>query len=230
MQENKEADAMAIRYEKRKADKKVVQHSANYIYNHFIQAERELVYLDFLHKLFNDFSKVRIIEIGAGHGTNLYFMKKAGISWKNIVANELLPDRIAALKRDFPMVTLHEGDASTIRQPDNHEAFDVVFQSTVFTSILNNDIRQKLARVMWNLVKPGGMVLWYDFVYDNPANPDVKKVTRQEVKQLFPNADKILFKSVTLAPPIGRRIGKWYPLFNLFPFLRTHVVAAIYKK
>lgn len=230
MPDNKETDAVAERYARRKTSKNVQQHSANYVYNHFIQSERELVYLELLHRHFSDIETLRILEIGAGHGTNLHFMKKAGIPWENIAANELLPERLAVLKSDFPLVQIYEGDAATIKMKESEKGFDVVFQSTVFTSILDRKIRQQLARVMWDLVLPGGMVLWYDFVYDNPANPDVKKVTRTEVKQLFPNADNIFFKSVTLAPPIGRRIGRWYPLFNLFPFLRTHVVAAIHKK
>ena len=83
---------------------------------------------------------------------------------------------------------------------------------------------------MLKLVKPNGIILWYDFVYDNPNNKDVKGVSKQEIRQLFAKASKITIKKVTLAPPIGRRVGNLYGILNgLFPFLRSHVVAVIEK-
>jgi hypothetical protein len=73
-------------------------------------------------------------------------------------------------------------------------------------------------------------MIWYDFKYNNPNNLDVKGVGKTEIKKFFPKAKKIIFHNVTLAPPIGRRVGKMYNLINfLFPFLRTHVIAEIYK-
>jgi hypothetical protein len=108
--------------------------------------------------------------------------------------------------------------------------FDVVFQSTVFTSILDSDFKKKLAVKMFDMVKDDGLVLWYDFKYDNPNNKDVKGVGKNEIKELFPEAKKIIFHNVTLAPPIGRRVGKFYNVVNfLFPFLRTHIISEIYK-
>jgi len=88
----------------------------------------------------------------------------------------------------------------------------------------------KLAVKMFDMVKDNGLILWYDFKYNNPKNPDVKGVGKNEIKKLFPEAKKIIFYNVTLAPPIGRRIGKFYNVFNfLFPFFRTHIIAEIYK-
>ncbi|MDR1473039.1 MAG: hypothetical protein LBI41_00530 [Lactobacillales bacterium] len=84
---------------------------------------------------------------------------------------------------------------------------------------------------MWKLLKPGGAVLWYDFAFDNPKNPDVKGVKLSEIKSLFPDAE-ISCKKVTLAPPIGRKLTKIHPsmygCFNL-PFLRTHLLCWIKK-
>lgn len=80
------------------------------------------------------------------------------------------------------------------------------------------------------MAKENGLILWYDFKYNNPSNKDVKGVNKREIKELFPDAKKIIFHNVTLAPPIGRRVGKFYNLVNLlFPFLRTHIIAEIYK-
>lgn len=105
-----------------------------------------------------------------------------------------------------------------------------MFQSTVFTSILNEDFRKALANKMFEMLKPGGIILSYDFTYNNPNNKDVRKLTKKEIKKLFPNHKGIQFKKVTLAPPVARRVGKFYDLLNfLFPMLRTHLIAVIKK-
>jgi hypothetical protein len=80
------------------------------------------------------------------------------------------------------------------------------------------------------MLNDDGVVLWYDFVYNNPNNPDVRKASRGDVLKYFPQAKHIEFHSVTLAPPVGRRIGHAYQWMNaLFPFLRSHLIAIIYK-
>ena len=81
---------------------------------------------------------------------------------------------------------------------------------------------------MLNLLKPNGIILWYDFIYNNPKNKDVKKVDVKELKSLFSNSSKLYYKKITLAPPIGRKVKKFYKLFNV-PFLRSHILAIIKK-
>mgnify|MGYP003990196331 FL=1 len=162
-----------------------------------------------------------------GGGDNLIALKRNGFDWKNIYANELLEDRVEMLIKNLPNSNIYAGDASNL---EFKNYFDVVFQSTVFTSILDIDFKIKLAVKMFDMVKDNGLILWYDFKYNNPKNPDVKGVGKNEIKKLFPEAKKIIFYNVTLAPPIGRRIGKFYNVFNfLFPFFRTHIIAEIYK-
>ena len=53
---------------------------------------------------------------------------------------------------------------------------DLVMQCTVFSSILDDALQQRLAEAMWSWLKPGGAVLWYDFIVDNPRNRDVRGV------------------------------------------------------
>ena len=90
--------------------------------------------------------------------------------------------------------------------------------------------KKKFAKKMLDLTKPNGIVLWYDFIDNNPNNKDVKGVSKKEIKQLFSAASKIHFYAVTLASPIGRRVGKLYTIINnLFPFFRSHVIAIIEK-
>ncbi len=154
-----------------------------------------------------------------------------GFSPENLIGNELLPERVEAAQKNLPVLCkVEEGDASLLNFPP--ENFDIIYQSVVFSSLLDDAFQEKLAQTMWQWVKPGGGILWYDFIYNNPNNNDVRGVSLSRIKELFPEA-KITTKRVTLAPPISRRVTKFHPslytLFNLLPFLRTHVMCYIQK-
>ena len=111
-------------------------------------------------------------------------------------------------------------------------SYDIIFQSTVFTSILDDELKIKIAENMWEWLKPGGFILWYDFIYNNPKNPDVKGIKIDEIRSLFPHG-KVEYKKVTLAPPINRFVTQidplFYNVFNILTFIRTHVLCHIEK-
>jgi SAM-dependent methyltransferase len=174
----------------------------------------------------------RVLEIGCGAGMNLLQLVKLGFLPENMVGNELLGERAATAQRLLPSaVQFLIGDASLINF--NNNSFDVVLQSMVFTSILDNSFKVSLANHIWAFVRPGGGVLWYDFIYDNPKNPDVRGISIREIRELFPEGEFKVWR-VTLAPPISRMITKIHPVlycvFNSFPILRTHVLCWIKKR
>lgn len=172
-----------------------------------------------------------LLEVGCGHGGNLLEFLRFGFLPENLSGSELLEERVKAARYSLPAATtIHEGDS--IAADIAHNSQDIVFQSVVFSSLLDNNFQQTLANQMWQWVKPGGGILWYDFIYNNPSNPDVRGVSIKRVKELFPSKHMII-RSVTLAPPISRRICKIHPnlyhLFNMTPWLRTHVLIWIAK-
>jgi phospholipid N-methyltransferase len=199
------------------------------IYNSVYSELADLEKQKKIKKITSDFIKITsdttILEIGAGQGGNIPLLLKMGFNETNIYLNELLPERISALQRNYPNIKLFEGNALTV---NFKLKFDIIFQSTVFTSILNKNDRITLATKMWDLLNPSGIILWYDFIYDNPKNKNVKKVSVLEVKKIFEKATKSKIIKTTLAPPIGRRVGKLYHFFNL-PFLRSHILAVFQK-
>ncbi len=151
-----------------------------------------------------------------------------GLNWNQICANELLPDRYELLKKDFPNITLLKGDACEIDK-QLYGTFNIILVSTVFSSILDEQARQQLANKIWNLLSFGGIIILYDFIYKNPKNIYVHGIKRREINFLFPKAISTSSYSVTLAPPIGRRVGAFYHFFNIFPFLRTHLITVLIK-
>lgn len=222
-----ELEEIKKRYEARKKTV-VIDSKSDFYFNWQIQKEREFKYAKILRKDFGkDLSGIKFMEIGAGAGDNIFFFARRGIKWSNIWANELLADRFEILKTKFSDCHLFEGDASRLAFINK---FDVVFQSTVFTSVLDADLKQKLANKMLEMVKSEGIILWYDFMYDNPRNKHVRGIKKNEIKKLFVKSMDIQFFKVTLAPPISRRFYKLYHIINtFFPFLRTHVIAVIKK-
>lgn len=178
-----------------------------------------------------DLRRMSLLDVGCGYGGHLIDFLRFGFSPQHLTGVELLPDRAAlARTRLPPSVAIHQMDASVAPVPRGSQ--DIVFQSVVFSSLLDDDFQKRLAQQMWRWVRPGGGVLWYDFVYDNPANHDVRAVPMRRIKELFPEG-RVTHRKVTLAPPISRRVCRVHPsayhLFNLFPFLRTHLLCWIAK-
>ncbi|MCA0429226.1 MAG: class I SAM-dependent methyltransferase [Bacteroidetes bacterium] len=194
-------------------------------YSKFCGDEVKSCFVNNAKKFVQNIQNATILEIGAGQGNNIPFFIEAGFKTENIYLNELLPERVEALLLKVNAENVFPGNAITLNFQNK---FNCIFQSTVFTSILNNADRINLAEKMWSLLNENGVIFWYDFAYNNPKNKNVKKVTRKNIKELFPNAKKITFTKITLAPPIGRKVGKLYNLLN-WPILRTHLFAVIEK-
>jgi SAM-dependent methyltransferase len=169
----------------------------------------------------------RATEVGCGAGGNLLDLLRLGLLPAHLTGIELLPERLAAARAALPEgVRLLAGDASAADVAPASQ--DLVLQSTVFSSILDDALQQRVAEAMWRWLKPGGAVIWYDFTVDNPRNPDVRGVPLARVRQLFPEG-RLAARRVTLAPPLARAMPAAYPLFNLVPWLRTHRLVLIEK-
>jgi SAM-dependent methyltransferase len=180
---------------------------------------------------FTDLSTLRLLEVGCGTGGNLLELLRLGFVPGHLSGVELIPERFAFARDVLPAgLALFEGDASRLTLAP--ACMDIVFASTVFSSLLDNGFQEDLAAAMWAWVRPGGGVLWYDFSVDNPRNRDVRGMPLRRVRQLFPGGT-MQARRVTLAPPLARAVTRLHPLlynlFNTVPLLRTHVLAWIAK-
>ncbi|MBV5329225.1 MAG: class I SAM-dependent methyltransferase [Chlorobium sp.] len=98
---------------------------------------------------------LKLMEVGCGDGKNLLDFLRFGFMTQNLSGIELLPERVAAARKILPTeLTIHEGDANVADIAANSQ--DIVFQSVVFSSILDANFQQELARRMWQWVRPGG--------------------------------------------------------------------------
>ena len=173
-----ELDEIRSRYARR--DKPIPSWKRTYYRR--IRDDRETVYRDIVGNHFSNPEQLRFLEIGAGTGGNLGFFHSLGIPWRNIYANELLADRIRHLQNDFPSeMKVIAGNALDVS--DRH--FDLVLVSTVFSSILDDAFRTTLAARLLQMLSDEGIILWYDFVYQNPLNRDVRGIRESDVRSLF---------------------------------------------
>jgi SAM-dependent methyltransferase len=194
--------------------------------------ERQRVLIGFLRRAgMTDLPGLSVTEVGCGSGGNLLELLRLGFAPERLTGLELLPERHAQARAVLPPSTaLWLGDAT--HAPVAPGSQDIVLAYTVFSSLLDTAFRQQLAGAMWQWLRPGGAVLWYDFTFDNPRNPDVRGVSLAQVAALFPEGT-MRARRVTLAPPIGRRVARLHPaawrVLNAVPLLRTHLMAWIQK-
>ena len=172
----------------------------------------------------------RILDIGCGCGRVLADFVQWGASPQNLYGIDLLAERIKVAQQGFPELHFQQGNAERIDYQD--ASFDLVILFTVLSSILDDRMAYNVAGETQRVLKPGGFVLWYDFRYNNPQNPHTRGMTRQRIRQFFPDFE-LRLGMITLLPPLARRLGSLtsvlYPLLALVPLLRTHYLGLLVK-
>jgi ubiquinone/menaquinone biosynthesis C-methylase UbiE len=173
---------------------------------------------------------LRLLDVGCGAGGELLRWLSYGCLPANCAGIDLLPERIAQARLCLPTATdLRQGDASQLPYPNTE--FDIVTQLTVFTSILDKELRHAIAAEMLRVLKPKGIIIWYDF-WLNPTNPQTCGIRPTEIRKLFPGC-QYEFHRITLAPPITRRLApiSWLlcHLLEQIKLLNSHYLVAIRK-
>jgi SAM-dependent methyltransferase len=184
----------------------------------------------------------RALEIGCGSGGWLPLLESFGVARGNLAGIDLDAARVARARQSLsahwsergellsPGADIRLGDATRLPWPDG--SFDLVVQSTVFTSVLDDTMRRALASEMIRVIAPQGGILWYDFLFNNPCNPNVRGIGRGEIESLFPGC-RVDLRRITLAPPIARRVVPWSWLTALAiegtTVLNTHFMGLIRK-
>jgi SAM-dependent methyltransferase len=172
-----------------------------------------------------DLSAARILDVGCGTGALLRQLISWGADPSRLTGTEFQQERLDRARRDTAAgVQWHLGGLDCAATG----SIDLASAETVFSSILDPALRRSLAAEMWRAVKPGGWCMVFDFRYDNPRNPHVRKVTKAELLEYWP-ADQCHYRTLLLAPPIARRLARAPHLATelltaMVPVLRSHFI------
>lgn len=198
----------------------------------YMLQKREQATLDMLRKFgWSSLQGKKILEIGCGRGQRLGDFLRWGARPEEIFGVDLLEEFVKEARHSYPGFNIIQSSGHCM--PFDDASFDLVYQSTVFTSILDDVLCKQIAAEMVRVLKPDGILLWYDFRYPNPKNKDVRPIRRDELLSLFPNMI-IELKSVTLAPPLARTLAPLSTglcrVLETIPFLRTHYLGLITRQ
>ncbi len=170
-------------------------------------------------------ASLEILEVGCGSGGELEWLIGLGAEPSHVHGIDLRPDAVATARTRVPGAAIVTGDATALPYPD--ASFDLVYQATALSSMPSPSMRSRVAAEMRRVARPGGVIVSYDFAW-NPLNRDTVGIPSAELRRLFPGL-AIEIHRVTLAPPIGRWLGRrslnLLRLFAAIAWLRSHRLA-----
>lgn len=172
----------------------------------------------------------RILEIGCGRGSVLLEYLSYGANPYLLTGADLLPHRVRDAHKFLPHIPVICADGQHLPYASN--TFDIVMQYTVFSSILDPQIKANIAGEMLRVLnRSSGFIVWYDF-WTNPTNSQTRGIRPHEVLELFPGC-RCVFSKVTLAPPVARMTVPISWIFSTFleklRLLNTHYLVMIHS-
>lgn len=192
--------------------------------------EQEREVLTLMRKLGRtDVEHQKVLDVGCGRAGWLGWFIRWGAKPENMVGIDLIPERIEAARELLPAgVTLMEANAAKLDFDDR--SFDVIVLFLVLSLIADAELRRAVAHEALRVLKPDGLILWYDYRY-KPQNLQVRAMRKDEIQSLFAGCEVNLW-SATPIPPI-RKLARYSWLaahmIGAIPQLRTHYIGYVRK-
>ncbi len=221
-------------YANRDTSGKVALYRWNLFTNAFVEYRRRYAWI----RAFNaagmsDLGSLRILDVGCGNGGWLRNLLEWGARPELLHGIDALTDRILRAKSlSRPDIDFQVAGAQ--RMPFRDQSFDIVAASTVFSSVLDAELRANLGREMMRVTRDGGFIMVYDFVISDPRNPDTVGIGKNEITRIFCGSRLAYTFRLTLVPPLARRFPAgllWlaHMLETVFPFLCSHRLYVLEK-
>jgi ubiquinone/menaquinone biosynthesis C-methylase UbiE len=176
-----------------------------------IRREVEVRLLDLVRERASE--SLRVLDVGCGGGYWLSQLVEAGIPADALHGVDLQQDRLRAAQAQLPGVHLSHADATALPFADG--SFDLALMFTVLSSLGSREAVRAALADAWRVLAPGGTILVWEARRPNPFNPATLRPRRADyVSALGPDLG---FATVTLFPPLARRLGRLAPA--LYPRL-----------
>ena len=196
-----------------------------------------------------ELARASVLDVGCGSGYMLHRFAEYGAP--ELHGIDLMDARVGEAHRRYPTLQVRQGSATAL--PYGDESFDLVTQFTCLSSVLDAQVRARIATEMWRVLRPGGAVLSFDLrppslplralVARNRwrarrparartgASTPVQPLPATELERLFPEV-RIVSRSLILHPALAALTrGRPLPsqLLATLPPLRSHLIAVIHK-
>jgi SAM-dependent methyltransferase len=213
---------------------------------HFYIQQLEWRLLEELRRRAVPYVDADVLEVGCGSGYFLHRFREFGA--RRAAGIDLMEHRIEQARERFPTLELVSGNAAAL--PWDDESFDLVTQFTCLSSVLQPELRARIASEMWRVLRPGGAIVSYDMRptpvpfrmlaglrrlrgadADAPGTTPTAPVTPGELRAWFRDPELTLRRTslhFDLAG-IARRGRPFASGLELLPFLRTHLIAVARK-
>lgn len=208
-------------------DRSYTWHPRNPISVFYRQAQERMI-IDLFNVADINLENMVSLDVGCGTGGFLRFLSSLGSLPEHLNGIDLMSYRIQQAKCSSPEAIKYIiGNAETL--PYNDQSFDLISQFTVFSSILNTDMRVNVAREIYRVLKGGGNILWYDM--KTASTSTTRGIEADEIKRLFPNCS-INYMTRCHSPYISRFAKRSHLLcefIELLPGKKTHLLALLQK-
>ena len=199
---------------------------------HFLPArEREIAKL--LNKTRIHLDGKKILDVGCGTGGVLRGFVEMGADPENCFGTDILEYRIEKAKAKNPAINYAMTDGKTL--PFADESFDIIIQTTAFSSMENKEARIQNAKEIERVLKSGGMLIWYDMKRNlrNLWSSFPAPISKTDLISYFPEMEIIYDKPMhfVAVSPIAKISPFLAKVTEIFPsILKSHILAGFRKK
>jgi SAM-dependent methyltransferase len=171
-----------------------------------------------------------VLVLGAGDGRDGRGLERCGFAAETILSLDLLREETPASGAARPPVPWVIADAAQI--PFRDGTFDMVYQSTLISSVIDPRVRHRIYLEIARVLRLGGLFLSYDMRYRNPWNSHTRALPRRELRREF-TGWRLRARSVTGLPVLARLLlPRWSAACRLLESLaplRSHLLALLEK-
>jgi ubiquinone/menaquinone biosynthesis C-methylase UbiE len=161
------------------------------------------------------------VDVGCGGGWWLEALTERGVEAKRLYGADLLPQRIEAARARLPKAHLVVADAGDL--PWERDRFVLATLFTVLSSMPTQGAQVHAIAEAVRVLQPGGHLFVWEPRIPNPRNRETALVTRFTLRAAL--GPDLGFRTLTLLPPLARRLGRFsglYPLLAKARPLRSH--------
>jgi len=177
-----------------------------------------------------DLRSARVLDLGVGVGADGERFKDLGARADRFLGLDFLQRCARGAREKNPWMSTIAGDACRLPLPAAR--FDLVYQSTMLSSVPQPDRRAAAFREIDRVLAPGGVFLSFDTRYPNPWNPHTRPLPARVFRDAFPGWPLTIWSN-TAIPQLQRALAPYSiaacRLLERIPFLRSHLLVLARK-